>query len=75
MRFFDNAALVAFADRLKRPARSAHVMGLVSDGGVHGHMCIFRRPKALADRSVHTVLHLASPTGATAPKSAQDICG
>jgi 2,3-bisphosphoglycerate-independent phosphoglycerate mutase len=61
---FDNAALVAFADRLKRPARSAHVMGLVSDGGVHGHIVhIQEQPKALARIAVCTPYCM--PTGTT----------
>jgi len=36
--FFDNDALIAFADRLKASGGTAHIMGLVSDGGVHGHL-------------------------------------
>ncbi len=56
--FFDNAALVAFADRLKASGKVAHVMGLVSDGGVHGHiMHIQAAVKALPDRGDRSGLH------------------
>jgi 2,3-bisphosphoglycerate-independent phosphoglycerate mutase len=68
--FFDNAALVAFADRLKASGKVAHVMGLVSDGGVHGHiMHIQAALKALADRGVRTVLHAITDGRDVAPKS------
>jgi 2,3-bisphosphoglycerate-independent phosphoglycerate mutase len=68
--FFDNAALVAFADRLKASGKVAHVMGLVSDGGVHGHIVHIQAAlKALADRGVRTVLHAITDGRDVAPKS------
>jgi 2,3-bisphosphoglycerate-independent phosphoglycerate mutase len=68
--FFDNTAMVAFADRLKASGKVAHVMGLVSDGGVHGHiMHIQAALKALADRGVRTVLHAITDGRDVAPKS------
>ena len=36
--FFDNEALQAFIAKLKETGGAAHLMGLVSDGGVHGHV-------------------------------------
>jgi 2,3-bisphosphoglycerate-independent phosphoglycerate mutase len=35
--FFDNPALVAACDRAREDGRSLHLLGLVSDGGVHSH--------------------------------------
>lgn len=68
--FFDNAALVAFADRLKASGKVAHVMGLVSDGGVHGHIVHIQAAlKALEDRGVRTVLHAITDGRDVAPKS------
>lgn len=36
--FATNAALQAFIARIKKAGGRAHLMGLVSDGGVHGHI-------------------------------------
>ncbi len=33
--FFDNGAIAALMDRVKRDGKTLHLMGLVSDGGVH----------------------------------------
>src|SRR4029453_9924032 len=35
--FFENPALVEAADRARRPGATLHLMGLLSDGGVHSH--------------------------------------
>jgi 2,3-bisphosphoglycerate-independent phosphoglycerate mutase len=35
--FFENPALVAAAAQARRPGATLHLMGLVSDGGVHSH--------------------------------------
>jgi 2,3-bisphosphoglycerate-independent phosphoglycerate mutase len=61
---------VAFADRLKASGKVAHVMGLVSDGGVHGHIVHIQAAlKTLADRGVRTVLHAITDGRDVAPKS------
>ncbi len=68
--FFDNAALVAFADGLKASGGTAHVIGLVSDGGVHGHILHIQAAlKALVDRGVPVVLHAITDGRDVAPKS------
>ena len=36
--FFDNKTLQAFIAKVKAAGGTAHMMGLVSDGGVHGHL-------------------------------------
>ncbi len=35
--FFENPALAAAAERARRPGSTLHLMGLLSDGGVHSH--------------------------------------
>ncbi|MEM1007336.1 MAG: 2,3-bisphosphoglycerate-independent phosphoglycerate mutase, partial [Pseudomonadota bacterium] len=48
--FFGNAALNSFADSVKTAGGTAHLMGLVSDGGVHGHLNhIVAAAKAITD--------------------------
>ncbi|MDQ6891439.1 MAG: 2,3-bisphosphoglycerate-independent phosphoglycerate mutase [Acidobacteriota bacterium] len=36
--FFENQALTRAADHARRPGASLHLMGLLSDGGVHSHI-------------------------------------
>ncbi|MFQ3184816.1 MAG: 2,3-bisphosphoglycerate-independent phosphoglycerate mutase [Octadecabacter sp.] len=68
--FFNNPALVAFSDKLKASGKVAHVMGLVSDGGVHGHIVHIQAAlKALVDRGVRVVLHAITDGRDVAPKS------
>ncbi|MEM6457119.1 MAG: 2,3-bisphosphoglycerate-independent phosphoglycerate mutase [Acidobacteriota bacterium] len=67
----ENDALRALADRLRATGGVCHVMGLVSDGGVHSHM---RHIAALArivrDRDVPVVVHAFLDGRDTAPNSA-----
>jgi 2,3-bisphosphoglycerate-independent phosphoglycerate mutase len=66
-----NAALIAFIDRLKSTGGTAHLMGLVSDGGVHGHLThIIAAIHAIADAGVPVVLHAVTDGRDVAPKSA-----
>lgn len=68
--FFENEALVTWAEGLKSTGGTAHVMGLVSDGGVHGHIVHIQAAlKALADRSVPVILHAITDGRDVAPKS------
>ncbi|CAN0606281.1 unnamed protein product, partial [Ectocarpus sp. 12 AP-2014] len=56
--FFAEPAIVAFVDTLKASGGTAHLMGVVSDGGVHGHLDhIVASAKALTDRGVPVVVH------------------
>ncbi|MCV2881720.1 2,3-bisphosphoglycerate-independent phosphoglycerate mutase [Actibacterium sp. XHP0104] len=69
--FFTMPALVAFIDRLKATGGTAHLMGLVSDGGVHGHLThIIAAIKAISDAGVPVVLHAVTDGRDVAPKSA-----
>ncbi len=70
-RFYDNAALVAAADAAKAARRPLHLLGLVSDGGVHSHV---RHLIALIElcrrRGTKPLLHMITDGRDTAPKSA-----
>ncbi len=69
--FFDNAALSEFIAKLKSSGGTAHLIGLVSDGGVHGHTNhILAAARAVADAGVPVVLHAITDGRDVAPKSA-----
>ncbi|MDC0737609.1 2,3-bisphosphoglycerate-independent phosphoglycerate mutase [Cognatishimia sp. SS12] len=69
--FFQNAEILAFADKLKTSGGTAHLMGVISDGGVHGHIThVLAAAKALTDQGVPVVLHAITDGRDVAPKSA-----
>ncbi|CUI34945.1 2,3-bisphosphoglycerate-independent phosphoglycerate mutase [Cognatishimia activa] len=69
--FFDNGEIVAFAGKLKSTGGTAHLMGVVSDGGVHGHLNhIIASVKAITDHGVPVVVHAIADGRDVAPKSA-----
>lgn len=69
--FFENPALIAFADKLLVSGGTAHIMGLVSDGGVHGHIEHIKAAiQALTDRGVPVAFHAITDGRDVAPKSA-----
>lgn len=69
--FFNNAALQGFITALKTSGGVAHLMGLVSDGGVHGHIShILAATRAITGAGVPVVLHAVTDGRDVAPKSA-----
>ncbi|MFT7594390.1 MAG: 2,3-bisphosphoglycerate-independent phosphoglycerate mutase [Paracoccaceae bacterium] len=69
--FFDNAALLEFIDKLKASGGTAHLMGLASDGGVHGHLRhILAATRVITDAGVPVALHAITDGRDVAPKSA-----
>ena len=69
--FFDNAALQAFIAALRASGGTAHLLGLMSDGGVHGHIShILAAARALTAAGVPVVLHAMTDGRDVAPKSA-----
>lgn len=69
--FFRNAALLAFVDKLKATGGTAHLMGVVSDGGVHGHIThVLAAVKAIAGAGVPVAIHAITDGRDVAPKSA-----
>lgn len=69
--FFDNSALLAALNDAKAKDRPLHLLGLVSDGGVHSHI---RHLNALIKmcrkHNVRPMLHMITDGRDTAPKSA-----
>ena len=69
--FFENAAIKDFCATLKESGGTAHFMGMISDGGVHGHIeHILAAMKAVTDAGVPVVLHAITDGRDVAPKSA-----
>ena len=70
--FFENAALLDFTRQLKSAGGTAHLMGVVSDGGVHGHLDhILAAARALTNAGVPVALH-AITDGRDVPPSSAD---
>ena len=69
--FFENAAILEFAETVKKASCTAHLMGVVSDGGVHGHINhINAAVKLLVDQGLSVVVHAVTDGRDVAPKSA-----
>ena len=69
--FFSNAAIVAFAQTLKASGGTAHLMGVISNGGVHGHIDhVIAAAQALTAMGVPVALHAVTDGRDVAPSSA-----
>ncbi|MCC7320520.1 MAG: 2,3-bisphosphoglycerate-independent phosphoglycerate mutase [Rubellimicrobium sp.] len=69
--FASNAALLDFIARLKASGGRAHLMGVVSDGGVHGHIDHLRAAiAAITAAGVPVVVHAVTDGRDVAPDSA-----
>ncbi len=69
--FFSNAAITAFIQSLKAGGGTAHLMGLISDGGVHGHIDhVVAACEMVAGAGVPVALHAVTDGRDVAPKSA-----
>ena len=69
--FFKNAALQDFIARVKAAGGTAHLMGLISDGGVHGHINhVLAAARAIAGAGVPVAIHAITDGRDVAPKSA-----
>ena len=65
-----NPALLKFIDALKSSGGTAHVMALLSDGGVHGQLThLIATLETLANYDIPTALHLIADGRDVAPKS------
>ncbi|MEP4195126.1 MAG: 2,3-bisphosphoglycerate-independent phosphoglycerate mutase [Aliishimia sp.] len=70
--FFTNPALTDFIQTLRATRGRAHVMGVLSDGGVHGSLDhMIAALKAFSDAGVPVILHLVTDGRDVAPSSAQ----
>lgn len=69
--FQTEPALLAFIDTLNANGGTAHLMGVASDGGVHGHIVhMLAAAKAIADAGVPVVIHAITDGRDVAPDSA-----
>ncbi len=69
--FGQNPALLDFIATLKKTGGTAHLMGVISDGGVHGHVAhVIAAAHAVAGAGVPVVLHAITDGRDVAPSSA-----
>jgi 2,3-bisphosphoglycerate-independent phosphoglycerate mutase len=70
--FAREAALLEFIGMMKASGGTAHLMGVVSDGGVHGHVNhMIAAARALADAAVPVVIHALTDGRDVSPRSAK----
>ncbi len=69
--FRQNPALLAFIERLQATGGTAHLIGVVSDGGVHGHIShLVAAVATVAGAGVPVVVHAITDGRDVAPSSA-----
>ncbi|OCX65320.1 phosphoglycerate mutase (2,3-diphosphoglycerate-independent) [Thioclava sp. SK-1] len=72
--FFKNDSILAFIAKMKASGGRAHLLGVASDGGVHGHIShVLAACKAVADAGVPVVLHAITDGRDVAPDSAKNF--
>lgn len=72
--FFTNPQLAAFLDTLKKTGGAAHLMGLMSPGGVHSHQDhMVALAKACADAGVPVRVHAFMDGRDTPPESGKEF--
>lgn len=70
--FGENPALRDFIEKLSATGGAAHLMGVVSDGGVHGHLDhVVAAARVLSDAGAPVVLHAVTDGRDVAPSSAR----
>ncbi len=70
--FFRNARLEEFIRALKASGGTAHLMGVISDGGVHGHLQhVIAAARAISEQGVPVVLHAITDGRDVPPRSAE----
>lgn len=72
--FFLADALQRFITKMKASGGTAHLMGVVSDGGVHGHFDhMIAAAKAITDAGIRVAIHAITDGRDVAPSSATDF--
>ncbi|MFV0490459.1 MAG: 2,3-bisphosphoglycerate-independent phosphoglycerate mutase [Pseudorhodobacter sp.] len=72
--FAQNDALQDFIATLKQSGGTAHLMGVISDGGVHGHVHhVLAAIRAIAGAGVPVILHAITDGRDVAPSSAPEF--
>jgi len=77
--FFKNAPILEFIDKVKAAGGRAHLMGVVSDGGVHGHIeHVLAACRMISEAGVPVLLHAITDGRDVAPDSSarfiDDLC-
>jgi len=71
--FANRAALTRFIDKMKASGGAAHLIGLVSDGGVHSHILhIIEAARIIDQAGVRVVVHAITDGRDVPPQSAKD---
>jgi 2,3-bisphosphoglycerate-independent phosphoglycerate mutase len=69
--FFANQPLQDFITTLKKSGGAAHLVGVLSDGGVHAHITHMQASiRAISDAGVPVIIHVVTDGRDVAPKSA-----
>ena len=69
--FAQNAEVLGFAERVRAAGGTAHLMGVVSDGGVHGHIThLLAACRVLTDLGLPVAVHAITDGRDVAPSSA-----
>ena len=69
--FFRNEAILAFIDKVKDADGRAHLFGVISDGGVHGHIeHVLAACKMVSEAGVPVIVHAITDGRDVAPDSA-----
>lgn len=69
--FYRNTGLDEFVRKLQASGGTAHLMGIISDGGVHGHIHhVVAAARAVTDKGVPVVVHAVTDGRDVPPKSA-----
>lgn len=72
--FAQNPSLLAFVAKLRASGGTAHLMGVVSDGGVHGHLShVIAACRAITAQGVPVALHAITDGRDVAPSSAAEF--
>ncbi len=72
--FFSNSVINAFIETLKASGGTAHLMGLISDGGVHGHIDhVIAAATMIAEAGVPVALHAVTDGRDVPPKSGAEF--
>jgi len=72
--FATNASLLEFVARLKASGGTAHLIGVVSDGGVHGHIThVIAACRAITALGVPVALHAITDGRDVSPSSAAEF--
>ncbi|MEM7191225.1 MAG: 2,3-bisphosphoglycerate-independent phosphoglycerate mutase, partial [Pseudomonadota bacterium] len=74
--FFSNQALVDFMVKMKASGGTAHIMGLLSPGGVHSHqMHMAAQAKILSEAGIPVIVHAFMDGRDVGPKTGRDAMG